>query len=66
MALQPNSSYGLTFFLGGGGGLNNNLFMGLDLVQRQTPKLEDQVSIFMTPGDRVVQLYHKALGSTQH
>jgi hypothetical protein len=26
-------------------------------VQHPTPNLEDQVSVFMTPGDRVVQLY---------
>jgi hypothetical protein len=27
------------------------------------PNLEDQVSVFMTPGDRVTQLYPQALGS---
>jgi hypothetical protein len=27
-----------------------------------TPNLEDQVSVFMTPGDRVAQLYPRALG----
>jgi hypothetical protein len=33
------------------------------LVQRPTPNLEDQVSVFMTPGDRVTQLYSQALGT---
>jgi hypothetical protein len=37
-------------------------FMGL-LVQRPTPNLEDRVSVFMTPGDRVAQLYPEALGT---
>jgi hypothetical protein len=51
MALQPNSGPGLWF-------RNNNLFYraGL-LVQRPTPNLEDQASVFMIPGDRVAQLY---------
>jgi hypothetical protein len=30
------------------------------LVQRPTPNLEDQASVFMTPGDRVAQLYPQA------
>jgi hypothetical protein len=43
---------------------NNNLFFGAGLsVQRPTPNLEDQVSVFMTPRDRVVQLYPQALGT---
>jgi hypothetical protein len=43
---------------------NNNLFGGTALlVQCLTPNLEDQVSVFMTPGDRVVQLYPQALGT---
>jgi hypothetical protein len=33
------------------------------LVQRPTPNLEDQVSVFMTPGDRMAQLYPQALGT---
>jgi hypothetical protein len=33
------------------------------LVQRPTPNLEDQVSVFMTPGDRVAHLYPQALGT---
>jgi hypothetical protein len=49
MALQPKSGPGLPCW-------------GL-LVQRPTPNLEDQVSVFMTPGDRVVQLYPQALGT---
>jgi hypothetical protein len=43
---------------------NNNLFYGAGLlVQRPTPNLEDQASVFMTPGDRVAQLYPQALGT---
>jgi hypothetical protein len=43
---------------------NINLFYraGL-LVQRPTPNLEDQASVFMTLGDRVAQLYPQALGT---
>jgi hypothetical protein len=33
------------------------------LVQGPTPNLEDQASIFMTPGDSVAQLYTQALGT---
>jgi hypothetical protein len=33
------------------------------LVQRPTPNLEDQVSVFMTPGDRVSQLYPQGPGT---
>jgi hypothetical protein len=33
------------------------------LVQCPTPNLEDQASVFMTPGDRVAQLYPQALGT---
>jgi hypothetical protein len=29
----------------------------------QTPNLQDQASVFMTPGDRVTQLYPQALGT---
>jgi hypothetical protein len=37
---------------------NNNLFYVAELlVQGPTPNLEDQVSVFITPGDRVAQLY---------
>jgi hypothetical protein len=48
MALQPNSG---PFYRAG------------LLVQRPTPNLEDQASVFMTPGDRVAQLYPQALGT---
>jgi hypothetical protein len=34
------------------------------LAPRPTPNLEDQVSVFMTSGDRVAQLYPRALGSS--
>jgi hypothetical protein len=46
------------------GFLNNNLFYrtGL-LVQCPIPNLEGQTSVFMTPGDRVAQLYPQALGT---
>jgi hypothetical protein len=30
---------------------------------RPTPNLEDQVSVFMSPSDRVAQLYREAPGS---
>jgi hypothetical protein len=33
------------------------------LLQRPTPNLEDQASVFMTAGDRVAQLYPQALGT---
>jgi hypothetical protein len=33
------------------------------LVKRQTANLEDQASVFMTPGDRVAQLYPQAQGT---
>jgi hypothetical protein len=32
-------------------------------VLRQTPNLEDQVSVFITPGDRVIELYRQPLAS---
>jgi hypothetical protein len=34
------------------------------LTPRPTPNLEDQVSVFMTLGDRVAQLYPRTLGSS--
>jgi hypothetical protein len=49
MALQPKSG--------------NSLFPAGLLVQRPTPNLEDQASVFMTSGDRVAQLYLQALGT---
>jgi hypothetical protein len=33
-------------------------------VFRPAPNLEDQVSVFITPGDRVTQLYRQALASS--
>jgi hypothetical protein len=30
---------------------------------RPTPNMEDQASVFVTPGDRVTQLYPQALGT---
>jgi hypothetical protein len=60
MALQLKSGPGLPFL----GFLNNNLFTGLYCYSSaQPPNLDDQVSVFMTPGDRVAQLYSQALGS---
>jgi hypothetical protein len=59
MALQPNSGPGLLLW----GFITITFLWGLMLVQRPTPNLEDQVSVFMTPGDRVAQLYPQALGT---
>jgi hypothetical protein len=58
MALQPKSGPALPFW-----GFVTITFLraGL-LVQRPTPNLEDQVSVFMSRGDRVAQLYPQALG----
>jgi hypothetical protein len=43
---------------------NSSFFKGVGLLApRPTPNLEDQVSVVMTPGDRVAQLYPRALGS---
>jgi hypothetical protein len=36
--------------------------MGLS-TRRPTPNLEDQASVFVTPGDRVAQLYPQELGT---
>lgn len=38
------------------------IFYGYRAVRRRTPNLEDQVSLFMAPGDRVAQLNPQALG----
>jgi hypothetical protein len=63
-----SSSYGSTAQIGAWpplwGFRNNNPFYraGL-LVQRPTSNLKDQASVFMTPGDRVAQLYPQALGT---
>jgi hypothetical protein len=59
MALQPKSGPGLPCW-----GFVTVTFYGAGLlVQRPTPNLEDQVSVFMTPRDRVAQLYPQALGT---
>jgi hypothetical protein len=60
MALQPKSGPGLPILRF----RNNNLFTALDcLSSSQPPNLEDQVSVIMTPWDRVAQLYPQALGT---
>jgi hypothetical protein len=60
MALQPISGLGLLIW-----GSVTAVFYGVGLLApRPTPNLEDQVSVFMTPGDRVAQLYPRALGSS--
>jgi hypothetical protein len=44
---------------------NSSFFYGVGLLApRLTPNLEGQVSVFMTPGDTVAQLYLRALGSS--
>jgi hypothetical protein len=59
MALQPNLGPGFPFL-----GFRIKHFYGAGLlVQRPAPNLEDQVSVFMTPGYRVTQLYPQALGT---
>jgi hypothetical protein len=45
------------------GFLTVTFYMAGLLVQRPTPNLEDQVSVFMTPGDRVAQLFPQVLGT---
>jgi hypothetical protein len=59
MAVQPKTGPGLPFW-----GFVTITFLraGL-LVQRATPNLEDQVSVFMTHGDRVTQIYPQALAT---
>jgi hypothetical protein len=59
MAVQPKSGPGLPLW----GFLNSNVYGSGLLVQRPTPNLEDQASVFMTPGDRVAQLYPQVLGT---
>jgi hypothetical protein len=44
---------------------HNSSFHGVGLLApRPTPNLEDQVSVFVTPGDRVAQIIPRALGSS--
>jgi hypothetical protein len=60
MALQPIS--GLCFLYEVP---EQKFFYGVGLLApRPTPNLEDQVSVFMTPADRVAQLYPRALDSS--
>jgi hypothetical protein len=56
MLHQSSSSHGCTAQFGPWPPLMGFRNAGL-LVQRPTPNLEDQVSVFITPGDRVSQLY---------
>jgi hypothetical protein len=59
MALQPNTGLGLPFW-----GFVTIIFLqGWIVSPARNPNLEDQVSAFMTPGDRVTQLYPQALGT---
>jgi hypothetical protein len=61
MALHPNSEPGLPWKLGF---RNHNPFTGFELlVQRPTTNLEDQASVFITPGERVAQLYPQVPGT---
>jgi hypothetical protein len=41
-------------------GFRNNIYIARLPVLRPTPNLEDQVSVFMSPRNRVAQLYPKA------
>jgi hypothetical protein len=59
MALQLNSGPGLTLW----GFVTITFYTAELLVQRPTPNLEDQASVFLTPGDRVAQLYLQTLGT---
>jgi hypothetical protein len=60
MAQQPMSGLGLLSWSS-----VTAVFYGVGLLApRPTPNLEDQVSLFMTPGDSVAQLYPWALGSS--
>jgi hypothetical protein len=57
MALQPKSGHGLPLW----GFVTINFSRGW--IISPAPNLEDQASVFMTPGDRVAQLYPQALGT---
>jgi hypothetical protein len=59
MAVQLSSGLGLPCW----GFVTINFLRGWIVSPRPTPNLEDQVSVFMIPGDRVVQLYPQALGT---
>jgi hypothetical protein len=57
LAIRPS---GFHFF----GFRNNNFFLQSKVVSLESkPNLEDQVSVFTSPSDRVAQLYPQALGS---
>jgi hypothetical protein len=59
MALQHNLGPSFPFL-----GFRIKHFYGAGLlVQRPTPNMEDQVSVYMTPGEWVAQLYPQALGT---
>jgi hypothetical protein len=60
MALRPISGLGLLYSWVS----VTAVFYGRLLAPRPTPNLEDQVSVFITPGDRVAQLHPWALGSS--
>jgi hypothetical protein len=57
MALQPNTGPDLPFW----GFITITFLQGW--IVSPAPNLEDQVSVFMTPGDRVAQLHPQALGT---
>jgi hypothetical protein len=63
---ESSSSYGSTAQFGPWPSLlwfrKYAFYRAVLLVRRPTPILEDQASVFMTPGDRVAQLYPQALG----
>jgi hypothetical protein len=59
MTLQPNSGPGLPLW----GFVTITFYRAGLLVQHPTPNLEEQASVFMTPGDRVAQLYTQELGT---
>jgi hypothetical protein len=59
-ALQPISGLGLLYW-----DTVTVVFLWCGVVSpTPNPNLEDQVSVYMTPGDRVAQLYHQVLGSS--
>jgi hypothetical protein len=59
IALLPNTYPGLPLW----GFVTITFLLGCIVSPRPTPNLEDQVSVFMTPGDRVAQLYPQVLGT---
>jgi hypothetical protein len=60
MALQPNTGPGLPFW----GFLTVTFLQGWIVSPAPNPNQEDQVSVFMTHGDRVTQLYPSHWGPT--